>query len=90
MVMGYWDKNIFTKDQQIIISINLGILRRSRGLSVEYVANQIGISKCTVYKYEEGVSIRHGMLERFAKFYGVDLDFLSNHIVSNLEIRGDI
>ena len=53
-------------------------LRNERGLSLEQLAEQTGLSKSALANYEtdESKDISHYALIRLAKFYGVTTDYL--------------
>lgn len=53
-------------------------LRKKRGLTLEQLSEQIGISKSALGNYEtdDDKDISHYSLITLAKFYGVSLDYL--------------
>lgn len=58
------------------IGKKLKILRKSRKLTQERAAEELGISRCSVSNYECGRrSPQLSELKRIAKYYGVGLDF---------------
>lgn len=60
-------------------SEKLSYLRKRKGLSQEQLANELGVSKQTVYKWEAGINIPEmNKLSTIAKMFGVSFDDLLN------------
>lgn len=67
------------------IGAKLKTLRKGKRLTQEEAAEKLGISRCSVSNYECGRRSPHlSELKRFAKFYGVGLDYFG--VVSTDEV----
>lgn len=58
------------------IGSKLKTLRKGRKLTQQELADELGLTRCTISNYEVGRRSPHiSELRRFAEFYGVDLSF---------------
>ena len=56
---------------------NLTALRKKRGMSQEQLANELGVSRQAISKWESGSSMPEiSKLIELSEFYGVSVDFL--------------
>lgn len=62
------------------IAENLLYLRREKGITQDVLANFLGVSKASVSKWENGISLPDIMqLPRIASFYGISIDELMGY-----------
>ena len=63
------------------ISEKIQILRKKKGLSQENLANMLGLSRQTVFKWEAGESTPDiDNIKKLAEIFGVSFDLLLNFI----------
>ena len=62
-------------------------LREQRGLSQAKLAEQVGTTQQTIYKYEHGTTEpEHKMLKRLSDFFNVTTDYLIEHDTNELKL----
>jgi transcriptional regulator with XRE-family HTH domain len=54
----------------------VGLIRESRGMKQEELANRIGTSQQTVSKYEQSEELEEKLLEKLAKGLGVEVEYI--------------
>ena len=59
------------------IGEKIKMLRTAKGLSLEQLAQEIGVTRQAIYKYEQGVSLPTILVaKQLAKVFGISIDEL--------------
>lgn len=82
-------------DAERAIARRLKELRISKGMSLDFASEKIGISKVTLYRYEnlDIVNIPFGNIEKLAKLYGTIPEYIMgwfNAFAGNQEITPEV